>query len=123
MLKSMMKEWQPLELEITQFRDTGIPILAGARVEELQLLLDEHVLISQTIRNSPEVVPIIEQAAAWERTMVFTQDVLEVWTKLQTNYLYLWPIFNTVSIQEEVKSLLQADAFVEIDKTWRNIMF
>lgn len=98
MLNSMEKDWESQELEIINYRDSGIPILAGAKIEEMQLMLDEHVLIAQTIRNSPEVAPIIERAAHWERTMVFTQDVLEVWTKLQTNFLYLWPIFNTVSI-------------------------
>ena len=36
--------------------------------------------------------------------------------------MYLWPIFNSVGIQDEVKSLLDSDGFATVDKAWRNIM-
>ena len=35
MLRSMKREWESLHFEITTFRDTQIPILAGAKVEEM----------------------------------------------------------------------------------------
>lgn len=34
MLKSMERDWHGQEFEITMFRDTHIPILAGSKVEE-----------------------------------------------------------------------------------------
>jgi len=68
----MKREWETISLEITTFRDTGIPILAGAKIEEVQQKLDEDVLISQTIKNSPAVLPLLEEARQWERTMMFT---------------------------------------------------
>ena len=42
------------------------------KIDEMQMLLDEHVINSQTIRNSPEVAPIQEIADKWVRTMNFT---------------------------------------------------
>jgi len=41
---------------------------------------------------------------------------------VQVNYLYLWPIFNSCNIQEEVKELLDADAFTKVDEKWKEIM-
>ena len=98
MLKSMKREWDDMRFEITEFRDTQIPILSGNRVEEMQTKLDEDVLVSQTIKNSPAVLPLLEEARSWERTMLFTQETLEIWLRVQTSYLYLWPIFNSVGI-------------------------
>ena len=46
----MKREWNELHFEITSFRDTSIQILAGQKIEEMQNLLEEHVLISQTIK-------------------------------------------------------------------------
>ena len=89
MLRSMQKDWEDVRFDITTFRDTNIPILKGDKIEDMQTMLDEHVLVSQTIKNSPDVLPLIHEAADWERTMVFTQEILEIWLKVQTNYLFL----------------------------------
>ena len=72
MLNSMKREWETMRFEFTTFRDTSIPILAGQKVEEMQQKLDEDVLISQTIKNSPAVLPLLEEARAWERIMIYT---------------------------------------------------
>ena len=82
MLRSMQKEWEPIHFEITSFRDTRIPILKGDKIEDMQTMLDEHVLVSQTIKNSPDVLPLIHEASQWERTMIFTQEILEIWLKV-----------------------------------------
>lgn len=34
---------------------------------------------------------------------MFTQETIEIWLKVQNNYLYLQPIFNNVGIQDDVK--------------------
>ena len=54
--------------------------------------------------------------------MVFTQEILEIWLKVQTNYLFLHPIFNSAGIQDEVKSILDSDSFVKVDEAWRETM-
>jgi dynein heavy chain len=120
MLDKMEGEWKDLRFELTTFRESGIPILQGQNVEEIQLLLDEHTLNAQTIRSSPDVAPMEERATNWERLMVFLQEVLEVWIKVQANYLYLEPIFHSEDI---IKKLPQeAQEFFRIDKVWREIM-
>ncbi len=102
MLDKMDAEWQDLRFEITLFRDSGISILQGQNIEEIQTLLDEHTLTSQTIKSSPDVEPMQDRAVAWERLMVFLQEVLEVWIKVQANYLYLEPIFHSEDITKKL---------------------
>lgn len=36
----MEREWQDMQFELTTFRDTKIPIFLGAKIEEMQLMLD-----------------------------------------------------------------------------------
>jgi dynein heavy chain len=36
--------------------------------------------------------------------------------------LFLYPIFNSAGIQEEVKNILDSDAFLKVDEAWREIM-
>ena len=65
MLTKMQQEWESQELELTTFRDTDISILQGSNVEEIQARLDEHCLLAQTIRTSPDVTPILDRAESW----------------------------------------------------------
>jgi hypothetical protein len=66
MLDRMEREWQGATLELTTFRDTDIPILFGPNVEALQARLDEHCILAQTIRASPDVGPLLARAEAWD---------------------------------------------------------
>jgi dynein heavy chain len=72
MLISMENEWKTKEFELTKFGDAQIPILQGSIVEEMQITLDEHVLISQTIVTNPDVTPIYQRASDWANLMQFT---------------------------------------------------
>lgn len=98
MLRSMKKEWEGIHFEITNYKDCNVPILVGSAVEEMQSKLDEDVLISQSIKNSPAVLPLLEDARQWERTMMFTQEIIEIWLRVQQSYIYLYPIFNSAGI-------------------------
>lgn len=43
-LEKMKEEWHSLRFRLTTFRDTGIPILQGSSIEDIQVLLDDHLL-------------------------------------------------------------------------------
>jgi dynein heavy chain, axonemal len=53
MLDKMEKEWVSLDFSIIEWKNRGIKILQGSRIEEIQLLLDEHTVKAQTIRVDP----------------------------------------------------------------------
>jgi len=58
MLNKMEQEWQTQVLLLIPFRDADILVLQGNNVEEIQARLDEHRLLAQTIRSSPDVGPL-----------------------------------------------------------------
>ena len=41
---------------------------------------------------------------------------------MQTSFLYLYPIFNSGTIQEEVKDLLDSEKFNKVDTSWHTLM-
>jgi len=67
MLNKMEQEWQTQVLELVPFGDADIVVLQGNNVEEIQARLDEHRLLAQTIRSSPDVGPLTDRAEDWER--------------------------------------------------------
>lgn len=52
--------------------------------------------------------------------MTFLQEVLDVWIRVQANYLYLEPIFHSEDITKKLP--LEAREFTKIDKMWRDVM-
>ena len=45
-----------------------------------------------------------EKANEWERIMIYIQEVLEVWVKVQGTYVYLEPIFTFEDINKSLAS-------------------
>ena len=55
MLKIMQVEWEDQLLETQVWKTSNVKILSGQVLEDIQTLLDEHIIKAQTIRSNPSI--------------------------------------------------------------------
>ena len=106
------------------------------------MLLDDHIVKTQTMRGSPFIKPFEKEIKEWEETLLLIQDILDAWLKCQATWLYLgvWQCWglNTTMLYFEVFFLLSEPIFSSedimaqmpeegrkfsiVDRYWREIM-
>ena len=117
-LAKMKDDWEPLEFNCINYKDTGTKILSS--LDDVQALLDDQLVKVQTMRGSPFVKPIEDEVKFWEQTLVNVQDIIDEWLKVQATWLYLEPIFTSEDIMAAMPT--EGKKFKTVDKTWRDIM-
>lgn len=114
----MKAEWAPAEFGCKVYKDTYI--LEGEAIDNIQTLLDEHIIKTQTMKGSPYAKHILTEILQWETDLMSTQDYLDVWLKVQSVWLYLEPVFSSEDIMNQMKN--EGRWFKEINLEWRNLM-
>ena len=73
--------------------------------EEISQLLDDHIVMTQSMSFSPYKKPFENRIMNWESKLRMTQDVMEEWATCQRAWLYLEPIFSSEDINRYVNQL------------------
>lgn len=117
-LMGMQVEWTDVKFDCLPYRDTDGFLLAS--VEEVQTLLDDHILKAQAMRSSPYIIALGEKATDWEDKLISMQDIIDTWLRVQSTWMYLEPIFSSEDIMRQMPT--EGRKFKAVDRTFRKIM-
>ncbi|XP_011917766.1 PREDICTED: dynein heavy chain 3, axonemal [Cercocebus atys] len=117
-LDKMKLDWVNVTFSFVKYRDTDTSILCA--VDDIQMLLDDHVIKTQTMCGSPFVKPIETECRKWEEKLIRIQDNLDAWLKCQATWLYLEPIFSSEDIIAQMPE--EGRKFGIVDSYWKSLM-
>lgn len=99
-LDKMQADWNGVVFDYMAWRDTGTYILKG--LDDTQMLLDDQIVKTQSMRSSPYIGPFEERVRIWENKLVLLQEMMDEWLKCQQGWLYLEPIFGSEDIMQQM---------------------
>ena len=114
----MQADWKVIEFAMNPYRDSGISVLGGG--DDVQMLLDDHIVKAQTMKGSPFIGPFQEQIDVWTTKLISMQDIMDEWLKAQANWMYLEPIFSSEDIMAQMPE--EGRKFTTVDGRWRTMM-
>uniref|UniRef100_A0A8C5C287 Dynein axonemal heavy chain 3 n=1 Tax=Gadus morhua TaxID=8049 RepID=A0A8C5C287_GADMO len=117
-MEKMKSEWEELCFSFTPYRDTGTSIVAA--VDDIQVLLDDHLIKAQTMRSSPFIKAVEAECRQWEEKLSSMQDILDSLLQCQATWLYLEPIFSSEDISAQMPE--EGRKFTIVDGYWKDIM-
>ncbi|XP_030856161.1 dynein heavy chain 3, axonemal-like [Strongylocentrotus purpuratus] len=117
-LSKMKSDWETVHFSFTGYKDTNLSILGAP--DDVQVLIEDHVVKTATMRGSPFIAPFEAELKEWEIRLHRIKDILDSWLKVQAAWLYLEPIFGSEDIRRQIP--VEGEMFTTVDGHWREIM-
>ncbi|XP_045153350.1 dynein axonemal heavy chain 1 [Echinops telfairi] len=117
-LDKMEKEWSSILFNVLPYKETETYILKSP--DEASQLLDDHIVMTQSMSFSPYKKPFEQRINSWETKLKLTQEVLEEWLNCQRSWLYLEPIFSSEDINRQLP--VESKRYQTMERLWRKIM-
>ena len=80
-MKEMKSAWSEQLFNFSEYRDTGTYVLK--EVEDIQVLLDDHIVKAQTMKGSPFIKPFEEEITVWEAKLWSMMEILDEWLEVR----------------------------------------
>ncbi|XP_062872057.1 dynein axonemal heavy chain 12 [Trichomycterus rosablanca] len=117
-MQNMMEAWDSVSFHHHVYRESDVSILTA--VDEIQTMLDDQIVKTQTMRGSPFIKPFETEIKAWEERLIRIQDTIDEWLKVQAQWLYLEPIFSSQDIMQQMPE--EGRLFQTVDRHWKEVM-
>uniref|UniRef100_A0A2K6RAQ5 Dynein axonemal heavy chain 1 n=1 Tax=Rhinopithecus roxellana TaxID=61622 RepID=A0A2K6RAQ5_RHIRO len=117
-LDKMEKEWSTIMFNVLPYKATDTYILKSP--DEALQLLDDHIVMTQSMSFSPYKKPFEQRINSWENKLKLTQEVLEEWLNCQRSWLYLEPIFSSEDINRQLP--VESKRYQTMERIWKKIM-
>ena len=115
-LSSMIRKWATLSLELGERSGTFILVTA----DEIADTLDDHLAKTAIMRSSPHIHAIEFACLEWQLQLRGAVNILDMWLKVQRDWMRLEPIFQFNDIKEQLPR--EARSFKWVDNFFRSIM-
>lgn len=89
-------------------------------IDDIQVLLDDHIIKALTMLGSPFIKPLEAEAREWSTRLQSIQDIMDEWLKVQATWMYLESIFNSEDIIAQMPE--EGRKFAIVDAIWKEIM-
>ena len=64
----MKSEWEAMNFNFVPYKDTDVNILSA--FDDIQVLLDDHIVKTTTMKNSPFIKPFETEINEWDQRLV-----------------------------------------------------
>ncbi|XP_014249835.1 dynein heavy chain 12, axonemal-like isoform X2 [Cimex lectularius] len=116
--EKMKAEWENMRFNILKYKNTNINILGS--VDEIQALLDDHIIRTLSMRGSAFVRPVEADVRAWYELLKLVNLTIDQWSKVQVQWLYLLPIFSSKYIVAQMPE--EGLLFHNIDRAYNAVI-
>ena len=117
-MSKMKKDWENIEFRLIPFKHTGTYSVAG--FDDAMAMLDEHIVLTQTMQFSPFKKPFEAEIEEWNASLLYVSECIDEWIKCQGQWMYLQPIFDSPDIMKQLPS--ENKKFKNVDKNWREVI-
>lgn len=118
LLHKIMHDWDNVLFTTIAYKDSGVDILT--QLDDIQSLLEEHIVKIQAMRGSAFVKPIESEVKVFYEVLLRIQRTIDEWTKVQMQWMYLLPIFSSKDIVAQLPE--EGIMFQDVNVTFHNAM-
>ena len=116
-LVKIEKVWEEQKFDFKEYKDTSIL----GTLDEIVEFVETNSMELMGMLSSKDVEEFKEKVLHWQKTLKTVDSVIQIWVKVQRNWMRLEPIFLA---SEDIRSQLPDDTkrFEKIDIEWKDMM-